>query len=206
MGNLKINPEWVRIMEHCTDEMQTSGMSRSDAVIFAEIRLFKKAIGNVISGAHTELSDYVEYYIESQARLVEKSRALDENTREFVDAIRVFGYDSDVDMAVIKKDARCKTALSSYKEPAYSPNTVFDTTKEWRRSSYDSQSLVRGSLACFYERTGFVPSDIVQSFLDDTSLFDSLAEEFGELKDERRVPDVSDLEDCDDAVPSFDCR
>lgn len=209
MSKLKVNIEWVKAMCDGADKMESFGMSRADVTMFVEKLLFKKAIGGVDieSDAVTRvdlLRDYIEHYMTSQERLVEKSRALDKNATEFVDAVGRFGYGPDVDMNVVKKDGRCKEALAMYKEPMFSPNVIFDVTKDWRRSSYDSQALVRGSLECFYKQSGLKPSQPVQSFLDDTKLFDSLTEEFEEKSEERRIPDVSEeslvmsyQDDCD---------
>ena len=176
--------------------MESFGMSRADVTMFVEKLLFKKAIGGVDieSEAVTRadlLQDYIGHYMTSQERLVEKSRALDKNATEFVDAVGRFGYGPDVDMNVVKKDGRCKEALAMYKEPMFSPNVIFDVTKDWRRSSYDSQSFVRGSLECFYKQAGLKPSQPVQAFLDDTTLFDALNDEFEMKQEERRIPDVS---------------
>ena len=209
MSKLKVNIEWVKAMCDGADKMESFGMSRADVTMFVEKLLFKKAIGGVDieSDAVTRadlLRDYIEHYMTSQGRLVEKSRVLEENTNVFVNAIRVFGYDENADMNIVKKDVRCKQALSQYKEPMFSPSVIFGTTKDWRRSSYDSQALVRGSLECFYKQTGLKPSQPAQAFLDDTTLFDALNDEFEVKQEERRIPDVSEeslvmsyQDDCD---------
>ena len=190
------NIYWFNIMNAAADEMREKGASRAEACMAAETGLFKQAIGNVDISSDAlsregVLSDYIEHYSDSQRRLVAKSRALDDNTKAFVDAIRPFGYSEFTSMQTILSDARCADAVASYKNPMFSADIVFGSAKDWRRSSYNSQNMVRATLQDFYDHTGYNPSAGVTAFLTDTeSFFKELTDEFTGKQNSRRVPSV----------------